>query len=187
MFGASPRLGEPRLSGPPDSLRRVHLRSGRETLCDDGRSRSCRRPNWGGSLLYSALIAPAWLAHTLSTTLDLVKVIKRDAGLRDRDPPLSLRVVSPWWALLRPPSFAPDGHRSLGDTRSQQLLARKCRLRMSPIRRRGRARHGQSRRSSSAFAHTGIQPATPSPQLRHPPGASLAVRLRRPLRGLFHR
>src|SRR5215208_6350959 len=59
-------------------------------------------PAAGGALLYPILIAPAWLAHAMSTTFDLVKLINA-ALVSLTAAPVYLwakRVVSPWWSLV---------------------------------------------------------------------------------------
>jgi hypothetical protein len=59
-------------------------------------------PSAGGSLLYPALIAPAWLAHKMSTVYDLAKAINAVLVSLTAVPTYlwARRVVSPWWALL---------------------------------------------------------------------------------------
>ncbi len=59
-------------------------------------------PSAGGSLLYPALIAPAWLAHKMSTVYELAKAINATLVSLTAVPVYlwARRVVSPWWALL---------------------------------------------------------------------------------------
>lgn len=59
-------------------------------------------PSAGGSLLYPALIAPAWLAHKMSTVYGLAKGINAVLISLTAVPVYlwARRVVSPWWALL---------------------------------------------------------------------------------------
>ena len=59
-------------------------------------------PSAGGSLLYPALIAPAWLAHKMSTVYELAKTINAVLVSLTAIPVYlwARRVVSPWWALL---------------------------------------------------------------------------------------
>ena len=59
-------------------------------------------PSVGGSLLYPALIAPAWLAHRMSTVYGLAKAINATLVSLTAVPVYlwARRVVSPWWALL---------------------------------------------------------------------------------------
>ena len=59
-------------------------------------------PSVGGSLLYPALIAPAWLAHKMSTVYGLAKAINATLVSLTAVPVYfwARRVVSPWWALL---------------------------------------------------------------------------------------
>jgi hypothetical protein len=59
-------------------------------------------PTAGGSLLYSALIAPAWLAHKMSTVYGLAKAINATLISLTAVPVYlwARRVVSSWWALL---------------------------------------------------------------------------------------
>lgn len=59
-------------------------------------------PSAGGSLLYPALIAPAWLAHKMSTVYWLAKSINAMLVSLTVVPVYlwARRVVSPWWAVL---------------------------------------------------------------------------------------
>lgn len=59
-------------------------------------------PAAGGSLLYSALIAPAWLAHSMATTYGLLKGINAVLISLTAVPVYlwARRLVSPAWALL---------------------------------------------------------------------------------------
>lgn len=59
-------------------------------------------PTAGGSLLYSALIAPAWLVHKMSTVYGLAKAINAMLVSLTAVPVYlwARRVVSSWWALL---------------------------------------------------------------------------------------
>ena len=58
-------------------------------------------PSLGSALLYPALIAPAWLAHTMATAFGLVKVVNTTLISLTAIPVYlwTRRVVSPWWGL----------------------------------------------------------------------------------------
>ena len=59
-------------------------------------------PSLGSALLYPALIAPAWFAHTMTTVFDLVKVVNALVISLTAIPVYlwTRRVVSPWWAVV---------------------------------------------------------------------------------------
>jgi len=61
-----------------------------------------RGPAAGGALLYPVLIAPAWLAHTMTTTFELVKAINATVISLTAIPVYlwARRVVSPWWSFV---------------------------------------------------------------------------------------
>ena len=79
-----------------------YVRGDRQELRDERPPRVAGGPAVGGALLYPILIAPAWLAHAMSTTFDLVKLINTTLVSLTAVPVYlwAKRVVSPWWSLV---------------------------------------------------------------------------------------